>query len=144
MESKKKYISPFSTRYASEEMQYLFSEDFKFKTWRRLWIALAKAEKELGLNITDEQIAELEANAENINFSVAVLPYLRPGCVKVCQRICGVNKLSGDKCVRYFLGKLLGLCYCTFHSFCTLCKHKLGSICLKQISSLNAHGIRKS
>ena len=69
--SKKKYISPFSTRYASEEMQYVFSEDFKFKTWRRLWIALAKAEKELGLNISDEQIAEMEANCENINFEVA-------------------------------------------------------------------------
>ena len=54
------YESPFSTRYASKEMQYLFSADFKFKTWRRLWIALAKAEKELGLDITDEQIAELE------------------------------------------------------------------------------------
>ena len=54
------YESPFSTRYASKEMQYLFSAEFKFKTWRRLWIALAKAEKELGLEITDEQIAELE------------------------------------------------------------------------------------
>ncbi len=71
MDSKQKYISPFSTRYASDEMQYVFSEDFKFKTWRKLWIALAKAEKELGLPITDEQIAELEANAENINFDVA-------------------------------------------------------------------------
>ena len=71
MDSKQKYISPFSTRYASGEMQYIFSEDFKFKTWRKLWIALAKAEKELGLSITDEQIKELEANAENINFDVA-------------------------------------------------------------------------
>lgn len=66
-----KYISPFSTRYASDEMQYVFSEDFKFKTWRRLWIALAKAEKELGLDISDEQIAELESHAEDINFEVA-------------------------------------------------------------------------
>ena len=54
------YISPLSTRYASDEMQHIFSENFKFRTWRRLWIALAKSEKELGLNITDEQIAELE------------------------------------------------------------------------------------
>ena len=66
-----KYISPFSTRYASDEMQYVFSEDFKFKTWRKLWIALAKAEKELGLDISDEQIAELESHAEDINFEVA-------------------------------------------------------------------------
>lgn len=55
------YISPFSTRYASKEMQFIFSEDNKFRTWRKLWIALAKAEKKQGLDITDEQIAELEA-----------------------------------------------------------------------------------
>jgi len=52
-------------------MQYLFSAEFKFKTWRRLWIALAKAEKELGLEITDEQIAELEAHQDDINYEVA-------------------------------------------------------------------------
>ena len=68
---KNKYISPLSTRYASDEMQYIFSEDFKFKTWRRLWIALAKAEKELGLNISDEQIAELEKFKDDINYDVA-------------------------------------------------------------------------
>ena len=66
------YESPFSTRYASKEMQYLFSADKKFKTWRKLWVALAKAEKEQGLDITDEQIAELEANVENINYDVAI------------------------------------------------------------------------
>ena len=55
-----KYVSPFSTRCASDEMQFLFSDQKKFSTWRKLWIALAKAEKELGLNITDEQINELE------------------------------------------------------------------------------------
>ena len=55
-----RYISPFQTRYASDEMQYIFSEDNKFKTWRRLWIALARAEQHQGLAITDEQIAELE------------------------------------------------------------------------------------
>ena len=55
-----RYISPFSTRYASPEMQFVFSEDNKFRTWRRLWIALARAEQKQGLPITDEQIAELE------------------------------------------------------------------------------------
>ncbi len=65
------YISPFSTRYASQEMQYIFSEDNKFKTWRKLWIALAKAEKRQGLAITDEQIAELEAHADTINYEDA-------------------------------------------------------------------------
>ena len=65
------YVSPLSTRYASREMQYLFSEEHKFRTWRQLWIALAKAERQLGLNITDEQIAELETHAEDINFEVA-------------------------------------------------------------------------
>ena len=71
MENRQAYISPFSTRYASDEMQYIFSQDFKFKTWRKLWIALAKSEKELGLNISDEQIKELEEFAENINYDVA-------------------------------------------------------------------------
>ena len=66
-----RYVSPFSTRYASEEMQYLFSEDNKFRTWRRLWIALARAEQHQGLDITDEQIAELEAHAEDINYEDA-------------------------------------------------------------------------
>lgn len=69
---KNSYISPLSTRYASKEMQHIFSENFKFRTWRKLWIALAKAEKQLGLDITDEQIAELESHAEDINYDVAV------------------------------------------------------------------------
>ena len=67
-----KYISPFETRYASGEMQYIFSEDNKFRTWRRLWIALAKAEQAQGLPITDAQIAELEAHADDINYEDAV------------------------------------------------------------------------
>ena len=67
-----RYISPFSTRYASDEMQYIFSEDNKFRTWRRLWIALAKAEQKQGLPITDEQIAELEAHADDINYEDAI------------------------------------------------------------------------
>lgn len=65
------YISPFSTRYASREMQFIFSEDNKFKTWRRLWIALARAEQHQGLAITDAQIAELEAHADDINYEDA-------------------------------------------------------------------------
>lgn len=65
------YISPFSTRYASEQMQHIFSDNFKFRTWRRLWIALAKAEKKLGLAITDEQIEELELHKDDVNFDVA-------------------------------------------------------------------------
>lgn len=67
-----KYVSPLSGRYASNEMQYIFSPDNKFRTWRRLWIALAETEQELGLPITDEQIAELKAHAEDINYDVAV------------------------------------------------------------------------
>ena len=66
-----RYISPFSTRYASDEMQYIFSDDNKFRTWRRLWIALAKAEQKQGLDITDEQIAELEAHKDDINYDDA-------------------------------------------------------------------------
>ncbi len=66
-----KYVSPLSTRYASDRMQYIFSDDFKFTTWRKLWVALARAEKKLGLNITDEQIAQMEAHVSDINYSVA-------------------------------------------------------------------------
>ncbi len=68
---KDRYASPLSSRYASEEMQYVFSENFKFRTWRRLWISLAKAEKALGLNIADEQIAQMEAHRDDINYEVA-------------------------------------------------------------------------
>ena len=77
MSDKERYISPFSTRYASEEMQYIFSEQFKFSTWHRLWIALAKAEKAAGLNedgrpvISDEQIAELEKFKDIVDFETA-------------------------------------------------------------------------
>ena len=69
--NKDSYISPLSTRYASAEMQHIFSENFKFRTWRRLWIALARAEQALGLDITDEQIAEMEAHKDDINYDVA-------------------------------------------------------------------------
>ncbi len=66
-----RYISPFSTRYSSDEMQYIFSDDNKFRTWRRLWIALAKAEQKQGLDISDEQIAELEAHKDDVNYEDA-------------------------------------------------------------------------
>lgn len=66
-----RYVSPLSERYASREMQYIFSPDMKFRTWRKLWIALAQTEQELGLPITDEQIEELKAHAEDINYEVA-------------------------------------------------------------------------
>jgi len=66
-----KYQSPLSERYASKDMQYIFSPDMKFKTWRRLWIALAETQQELGLDITDEQIKELRAAKDDINYDVA-------------------------------------------------------------------------
>lgn len=66
-----RYVSPLSERYASREMQYIFSPDMKFRTWRKLWIALAETEKELGLPITQEQIDELKVHAEDINYEVA-------------------------------------------------------------------------
>ena len=69
--SNDRYTSPLSERYASREMQYIFSPDKKFRTWRKLWIALAETEKELGLDITDEQIEELKAHADDINYDVA-------------------------------------------------------------------------
>ena len=71
MSNTDRYVSPLSERYASKEMQYLFSPDKKFRTWRRLWIALAETEKELGLPITDEQIEELKEHADDINYDVA-------------------------------------------------------------------------
>ncbi len=66
-----RYVSPFGARYASKEMQYLFSPDHKFRTWRRLWIALAKAEQAAGLAITDGQIADLEEHKDDINYAEA-------------------------------------------------------------------------
>ena len=66
-----RYVSPLSERYASKEMQYIFSPDMKFRTWRKLWIALAETERELGLNITQEQIDEMKVHADDINYDVA-------------------------------------------------------------------------
>lgn len=68
---KDRYESPLNSRYASREMQYIFSPDFKFRTWRRLWIALAESEQELGLEITNEQIAELKAHQDDVNYEIA-------------------------------------------------------------------------
>ncbi len=65
------YNTPLNTRYASKEMSYLFSDEMKFKTWRKLWVALAQSEKELGLNISEEQIKELKENVDNVNYEVA-------------------------------------------------------------------------
>ena len=67
---KNKYESPFNSRYASKQMQFIFSPDNKFRTWRKLWIALAEGEKELGLNISDEQINEMKLNIENIDYVI--------------------------------------------------------------------------
>ena len=75
------YESPLNSRYASKEMKYIFSPDFKFRTWRKLWIALAESEKELGLPIADEQIAELKAHADDINYEVAEEREHRPRAV---------------------------------------------------------------
>ena len=69
--SREGYVSPFSTRYASPEMQHVFSDDFKFTTWRRLWVALAKAEHALGLDVTQEQIDEMQAHVNDVNYDVA-------------------------------------------------------------------------
>jgi adenylosuccinate lyase len=71
MEDTSRYISPLSERYASKEMQHVFSEDMKFSTWRRLWIALAETEQELGLKITDEQLEEMRSHVDDINYEDA-------------------------------------------------------------------------
>ena len=65
------YESPFCTRYASKEMQFIFSADKKFTTWRKLWVALARAEMKLGLNVTQEQVDELESHINDIDYEVA-------------------------------------------------------------------------
>ena len=83
-----RYTSPLSERYASKEMQYIFSQDMKFRTWRRLWIALAETEKELGLNITQEQIDELKAHVDDINYDVGVQ----------CPKAKGIIHLGATSC----------------------------------------------
>ena len=93
--SNDRYVSPLSERYASKEMQYIFSPDKKFRTWRKLWIALAETEKELGLHITDEQIAELKEHADDINFDVAKEreKVVRHDVMSTCMHmVCSVRK----------------------------------------------------
>ena len=102
-----RYVSPLSERYASKEMQYIFSPDMKFRTWRRLWIALAETEKELGLNITQEQIDELKAHKDDINYDVAkererqvrhdVMSHVYAYCVQ-CPKAKGIIHLGATSC----------------------------------------------
>ena len=91
---KNTYESPLASRYASDEMLYIFSPDKKFSTWRRLWIALARAEKELGLTqITDEMIAEMEAHIDDINYGWNDAPFYwlyAIGCVLAIYTICTI------------------------------------------------------
>ena len=108
-----KYISPLSERYASKEMQYIFSEDKKFSTWRRLWIALAETEMELGLSengkpvITQEMIDEMKAHIEDINYDVArerekvvrhdVMSHVY-AYGKLCPKAAGIIHLGATSC----------------------------------------------
>lgn len=90
---KSSYESPLCSRYASKEMQYVFSPDMKFTTWRKLWVALAESEKELGLNITDEQIAELKAHIDDIDYDKAA------AYEKECRHdVMSHIKAYGDQC----------------------------------------------
>lgn len=101
------YESPFCTRYASKEMQYIFSADKKFTTWRKLWTALARAEMKLGLPVTKEQVDELEANIENIDYETAALreKEVRHDVMahvyaygKVCPKAAGIIHLGATSC----------------------------------------------
>ncbi len=101
------YISPFSARYASEEMQRVFSDQFKFSTWRRLWVALARAEHTLGLNVTAEQVKELEAHIEDIDYAVAAAKEKRVrhdvmahvyAYEQVCPKAAGIVHLGATSC----------------------------------------------
>ena len=87
-----RYTSPLSERYASKEMQYIFSQDMKFRTWRRLWIALAETEKELGLNITQEQIDELKAHADDMLPRLVRKKYVTMLCPMYMLTVCSARK----------------------------------------------------
>ena len=101
------YESPLNSRYASKEMKYIFSPDKKFKTWRRLWVALAEAEMELGLHITPEQVAELKAHVDDINYDVAearekevrhdVMSHVY-ACGQQCPEAKGIIHLGATSC----------------------------------------------
>ena len=107
MSNTNSYESPFCTRYASEEMQYIFSADKKFTTWRKLWVALARAEMKLGLPVTQEQVDELEANISNIDYEVAAEreKQVRHDVMahvytygKVCPKAKGIIHLGATSC----------------------------------------------
>lgn len=107
MQDTSTYESPFCTRYASKEMQYVFSADKKFTTWRRLWVALARAEMKLGLNVTQEQVDELEANVDNIDYECAAEreKLVRHDVMahvytygKVCPKAAGIIHLGATSC----------------------------------------------
>lgn len=105
--SRSVYESPLNSRYASKEMSELFSPDVKFKTWRKLWIALAEAEKELGLNITDDQIDELKKNQDNIDYELVekieketrhdVMSHVRAYGMQ-CEKAKGIIHLGATSC----------------------------------------------
>ena len=82
-----RYVSPLSERYASREMQYIFSPEKKFCTWRRLWVALAEAENELGLPVTKEQIDELKEHMDDINFDVAKEREKLVPCIRIRRSV---------------------------------------------------------
>ena len=102
-----KYVSPFETRYASDEMQAIFSPQNKFRTWRRLWVALARAEMQQGLPITQPQIDELEAHIDDIHYDVAqakekeirheVMSHVHAYCVQ-CPSAKGIIHLGATSC----------------------------------------------
>lgn len=133
--SRNSYESPLNTRYASPEMQELFSPDTKFKTWRRLWIALAEAEKELGLNITDEQIEELKRYKDDINYDVAereekivrhdVMAHVH-AYGEQCPKAKGIIHLGATSC---YVGDNTDIII--MHDALELLRHKLASAILK-------------
>ena len=129
------YQSPLAQRYASKEMQQLFSNDKKFRTWRRLWIALAQSEQELGLDISDEQIAELEEHKDDINYDVArqrekevrhdVMSHVYAyGCQ--CPKAKGIIHLGATSC---YVGDNTDLII--MHEALELVKNKLANVLAK-------------
>ncbi len=133
--SRNSYESPFSSRYASQEMLELFSPDTKFKTWRTLWIALAEAQKELGLNITQEQIDELKANRDNIDYDLAekieketrhdVMSHIRAYGAH-CEKAKGIIHLGATSCYVCDNTDII-----IFHKALKLIREKVLSVILK-------------
>jgi len=133
--SRNSYESPFSSRYASQEMLELFSPDTKFKTWRILWIALAEAQKELGLNITQEQIDELKSNRDNIDYELAeqieketrhdVMSHIRAYGAQ-CEKAKGIIHLGATSCYVCDNTDII-----IFHKALKLIREKILSVILK-------------